>query len=126
MECSHYMKNFDVGRIPLRMPRSKQLLARPATNPFCQPLLPLLFRLLSGVRPTFSRRLLTWIYQARMLRSEQLEVATSFQLCMRPATFALFALMRGVQCAVCQLSAARCQLSAVHAGNAQQVPCICF
>ena len=27
MECSHYMKNFDVGHVPLRMPRAKQLLA---------------------------------------------------------------------------------------------------
>ncbi len=27
LECSHYMKNFDVGRVPLRMPRAKQLLA---------------------------------------------------------------------------------------------------
>ncbi|KAA8493363.1 Methionine aminopeptidase 2B [Porphyridium purpureum] len=27
LECSHYMKNFDVGRVPLRMARSKQLLA---------------------------------------------------------------------------------------------------
>lgn len=26
MECSHYMKNFDVGHVPLRMPRAKQLL----------------------------------------------------------------------------------------------------
>lgn len=26
MECSHYMKNFDVGHVPLRMARSKQLL----------------------------------------------------------------------------------------------------
>ncbi|KZV39814.1 methionine aminopeptidase 2B [Dorcoceras hygrometricum] len=26
-ECSHYMKNFDVGHIPLRLPRAKQLLA---------------------------------------------------------------------------------------------------
>ncbi|KAF2325656.1 hypothetical protein GH714_032278 [Hevea brasiliensis] len=27
LECSHYMKNFDVGHIPLRLPRAKQLLA---------------------------------------------------------------------------------------------------
>ena len=27
MECSHYMKNFDVGHVPLRLQRSKQLLA---------------------------------------------------------------------------------------------------
>ena len=26
MECSHYMKNFDVGHVPLRLQRSKQLL----------------------------------------------------------------------------------------------------
>ena len=26
METSHYMKNFDVGHIPLRLQRSKQLL----------------------------------------------------------------------------------------------------
>ncbi|XP_067023450.1 methionine aminopeptidase 2-like isoform X1 [Acropora muricata] len=26
MECSHYMKNFDVGFVPLRVPRAKQLL----------------------------------------------------------------------------------------------------
>ncbi|KAG6491376.1 hypothetical protein ZIOFF_052716 [Zingiber officinale] len=26
LECSHYMKNFDVGHIPLRLPRAKQLL----------------------------------------------------------------------------------------------------
>jgi len=26
MECSHYMKNFDVGHVPLRMARAKQLL----------------------------------------------------------------------------------------------------
>ena len=26
-ECSHYMKNFDVGHVPLRLPRAKQLLA---------------------------------------------------------------------------------------------------
>ncbi len=26
MECSHYMKNYDVGYVPLRMPRAKQLL----------------------------------------------------------------------------------------------------
>ena len=35
LECSHYMKNFDVGRIPLRMPRAKQLLAR--SPPFTRP-----------------------------------------------------------------------------------------
>ncbi|KAI3430135.1 uncharacterized protein J3R85_008143 [Psidium guajava] len=27
LECSHYMKNFDGGHIPLRLPRAKQLLA---------------------------------------------------------------------------------------------------
>lgn len=27
LECSHYMKNFEAGHIPLRMPRAKQLLA---------------------------------------------------------------------------------------------------
>ena len=27
MECSHYMKNFDVGHIPLRLPKAKQLLS---------------------------------------------------------------------------------------------------
>ena len=27
MECSHYMKNFDVGHVPLRMARAKQLLS---------------------------------------------------------------------------------------------------
>ncbi|KAJ6867464.1 hypothetical protein NC652_038620 [Populus alba x Populus x berolinensis] len=27
LECSHYMKDFDVGHIPLRLPRAKQLLA---------------------------------------------------------------------------------------------------
>jgi methionine aminopeptidase type II len=27
MECSHYMKNFDVGHIPLRLPRAKSLLS---------------------------------------------------------------------------------------------------
>lgn len=27
MECSHYMKNFNVGHVPLRLPRSKALLA---------------------------------------------------------------------------------------------------
>ena len=26
MECSHYMKNYDVGHVPLRLQRSKQLL----------------------------------------------------------------------------------------------------
>lgn len=26
MECSHYMKNFDVGHVPLRLPKAKQLL----------------------------------------------------------------------------------------------------
>ena len=25
-ECSHYMKNYDVGHVPLRLPRAKQLL----------------------------------------------------------------------------------------------------
>jgi methionyl aminopeptidase len=27
LECSHYMKNFDVGHVPLRLPRAKALLA---------------------------------------------------------------------------------------------------
>lgn len=27
LECSHYMKNFEAGHIPLRLPRAKQLLA---------------------------------------------------------------------------------------------------
>ena len=27
LECSHYMKDFDAGRVPLRLARSKQLLA---------------------------------------------------------------------------------------------------
>ena len=27
MECSHYMKQFNVGHVPLRLPRAKQLLA---------------------------------------------------------------------------------------------------
>ncbi|KAF5956512.1 hypothetical protein HYC85_003737 [Camellia sinensis] len=27
LECSHYMKNFDAGHIPLWLPRAKQLLA---------------------------------------------------------------------------------------------------
>ncbi|KAJ6735185.1 METHIONINE AMINOPEPTIDASE 2 [Salix purpurea] len=27
LECSHHMKNFDAGHIPLRLPRAKQLLA---------------------------------------------------------------------------------------------------
>lgn len=26
MECSHYMKNFDVGHVPIRLPRTKHLL----------------------------------------------------------------------------------------------------
>jgi len=26
MECSHYMKNFGVGHVPLRLPRAKTLL----------------------------------------------------------------------------------------------------
>jgi methionyl aminopeptidase len=26
LECSHYMKNFDVGKIPLRMSKAKELL----------------------------------------------------------------------------------------------------
>lgn len=26
MECSHYMKNFEIGHVPLRLPRAKQLL----------------------------------------------------------------------------------------------------
>ena len=27
LECSHYMKNFDVGHVPLRLPAAKKLLA---------------------------------------------------------------------------------------------------
>lgn len=27
MECSHYMKNFEIGHVPLRLQRSKQLLS---------------------------------------------------------------------------------------------------
>lgn len=27
LECSHYMKNFDVGHVPLRLPRAKALLS---------------------------------------------------------------------------------------------------
>jgi methionyl aminopeptidase len=27
LECSHYMKNFDVGHVPLRLAKSKTLLA---------------------------------------------------------------------------------------------------
>jgi methionyl aminopeptidase len=27
LECSHYMKNYDVGHVPLRVARAKQLLA---------------------------------------------------------------------------------------------------
>ncbi|KAG7570411.1 Peptidase M24 [Arabidopsis thaliana x Arabidopsis arenosa] len=27
LECSHYMKNYDVGHVPLRLPKAKQLLA---------------------------------------------------------------------------------------------------
>ena len=27
MECSHYMKNFDIGHVPLRLPRAKALLS---------------------------------------------------------------------------------------------------
>lgn len=26
LECSHYMKDFDVGHVPLRLPKAKQLL----------------------------------------------------------------------------------------------------
>lgn len=26
LECSHYMKNFDVGHVPLRLAKAKQLL----------------------------------------------------------------------------------------------------
>ncbi len=26
LECSHYMKNFGVGHVPLRLPKAKQLL----------------------------------------------------------------------------------------------------
>ncbi|KAK6931981.1 Peptidase M24 [Dillenia turbinata] len=40
LECSHYMKNFDAGHIPLRLPRAKQLLATInkhfSTLPFCR------------------------------------------------------------------------------------------
>jgi methionyl aminopeptidase len=32
LECSHYMKNFDVGHIPLRMARSKALLQHISKN----------------------------------------------------------------------------------------------
>jgi methionyl aminopeptidase len=32
LECSHYMKNYDVGHIPLRMARAKSLLAHINTN----------------------------------------------------------------------------------------------
>lgn len=32
LECSHYMKNFDVGHVPLRLPRAKQLLATIGKN----------------------------------------------------------------------------------------------
>ncbi|XP_038054288.1 methionine aminopeptidase 2-like [Patiria miniata] len=32
MECSHYMKNFDVGHVPLRMPRAKLLLHKINAN----------------------------------------------------------------------------------------------
>jgi len=28
MECSHYMKNYDVGHVPLRLPRAKQVAFR--------------------------------------------------------------------------------------------------
>jgi methionine aminopeptidase len=27
LECSHYMRNFDAGHVPLRLPRARQLLA---------------------------------------------------------------------------------------------------
>ncbi len=40
LECSHYGKNFDVGHVPLRLPRAKQLLATIEKNfgtlPFCR------------------------------------------------------------------------------------------
>jgi len=32
LECSHYMKKFDVGHVPLRLPRAKQLLGHINTN----------------------------------------------------------------------------------------------
>jgi len=32
MECSHYMKNFDVGHVPLRLPKAKELLKVIDTN----------------------------------------------------------------------------------------------
>lgn len=40
LECSHYAKNADVGHVPLRLPRAKQLLATIDKNfgtlPFCR------------------------------------------------------------------------------------------
>lgn len=44
LECSHYMKNFDVGHIPLRLPKAKQLLnvinkARLTNRPLLRPCL---------------------------------------------------------------------------------------
>eukprot|EP00004_Rigifila_ramosa_P007545 TRINITY_DN1854_c0_g1_i1.p4 TRINITY_DN1854_c0_g1~~TRINITY_DN1854_c0_g1_i1.p4 ORF type:complete len:284 (-),score=77.47 TRINITY_DN1854_c0_g1_i1:18-869(-) len=32
LECSHYMKNFDVGNVPLRLPKAKQLLGTITKN----------------------------------------------------------------------------------------------
>jgi methionyl aminopeptidase len=32
MECSHYMKNFEAGHIPLRMAKSKSLLSTITKN----------------------------------------------------------------------------------------------
>ena len=32
MECSHYMKNFDMGHVPLRMPKAKSLLSTITKN----------------------------------------------------------------------------------------------
>ncbi|KAL5698841.1 methionyl aminopeptidase [Ranunculus cassubicifolius] len=32
LECNHYMKNFDIGHVPLRLPRAKQLLATINSN----------------------------------------------------------------------------------------------
>ncbi|KAL3596777.1 hypothetical protein D5086_008414 [Populus alba] len=52
LECSHYMKNFDVGHIPLRLPRAKQLLATINKNfstlAFCRRLI-LLYAMLRAV-----------------------------------------------------------------------------
>jgi len=32
MECSHYMKNFDMGHVPLRLPKAKTLLSTITKN----------------------------------------------------------------------------------------------